>query len=114
KRNANVMKNYRGKLKGLRNIDLLQTKKEEDAALAGFIRNTPELQERYGTLMADIDALYREIFTDTEREMWLAQVYNSTSLLQVSRNLNSLKTALQQQETPEQRNQLFASNITAF
>lgn len=113
KRNANVMKNYRGKLKGLRNVNLLQTKKEEDAALADFIRNTPALQEQYGTLMADIDALYREIFADAEREMWLAQVYNSTSLLQVSRNVNSLIMALQQQETPKQRDQLFASNITA-
>lgn len=113
KRNANVMKNYRGKLKGLRNISLLQTKKEEDAALADFIRNSPALQKQYGTLMADIDALYQEIFMDAEREIWLAQVYNSTSLLQVSHNLNNLITALYQQETRKQRNQLFARNITA-
>ncbi|WP_390937095.1 S46 family peptidase [Parapedobacter soli] len=114
KRNANVMKNYRGKLKGLRNINLLQTKKEEDAALANFIRNTPELEKQYGTLMTDIDALYQEIFTDAEQEMWLAQIYSSTSLLQVARNLNHLKKLLQQQQTSEQREQLFASNITAF
>lgn len=114
KRNANVMKNYRGKLNGLRNINLLKTKKEEDDALARFIENTPELRKQYGTLMADIDALYREIFADAEREMWLTQVYNGTSLLLVSRNLNGLSTALQQQETTEQRNQLFARNIEPF
>lgn len=110
KRNANVMKNYRGKLKGLRNIGLLQTKKDEDAALADFIRKTPTLTDRYGTLMADIDALYQEIFTDAHREMWLAQLYNSTSLLQVSRNLNSFKNVLQRQAA-ESRQQFFADHV---
>ena len=37
KRNANTMKNYRGKLKGLRTIDLVNTKKKEDAELTEFI-----------------------------------------------------------------------------
>ena len=34
KRNANVMKNYRGKLQGLKAIDLIGQKQQEDAALA--------------------------------------------------------------------------------
>lgn len=110
KRNANVMKNYRGKMKGLRNIELLQTKKEEDAALASFIDKTPALKSKYGNLMNDIDVLYQEIFTDVHREMWLGQIYNSSSLLQVSRILNSFKNALQRQE-PGIRQRLFENSI---
>ncbi len=110
KRNANVMKNYRGKLKGLRNINLLQTKREEDAALAAFIQNTPTLKNQYGTLMADIEALYQAVFTDVHREMWLAHVYGSTSLLQVAHHLNSFKNALQRQPA-ESRQEFFLTNL---
>src|SRR5690606_2449317 len=50
KRNANVMKNYRGKLKGLRNLDLVNDKRKEDEALVQFIESKPALKTKYGTL----------------------------------------------------------------
>lgn len=111
KRNANVMKNYRGKMKGLRNIGLVQTKREEDAALADFIRKTPDLNARYHSLMADIESLYDEIFTDVHRDMWLGQIYNSTSLLQVARLLNNFKRALLNQ--PEASREAFFADRLA-
>lgn len=110
KRNANVMKNYRGKMKGLRNIGLVKTKKAEDAALAEFIRQDPDLNSRYGTLMADIDALYDEVFKDVYREMWLDRIYGSTSLLQVSSLLNRFAAALKR-EQPESRAAMFERNL---
>lgn len=94
KRNANVMKNYRGKMKGLRNIDLVATKTREDQELAAFIAADPELRTRYGSLMDDIDAHYRTVFSDAQLELWYAQIYGSSSLLQVARILGSLQNAI--------------------
>jgi hypothetical protein len=105
KRNANVLKNYRGKLQGLKGIDLISQKKTEDAALAKFINNNIDVKARYGNLMSDIDNLYKLINGDAKRDLWLTQVYNSTSLLGVSKNINTFKMALDAQ--PENQKAAF-------
>ncbi len=94
KRNANVMKNYRGKMKGLRNIDLVGTKRQEDQALQEFIRRTPALNAKYGNLMANIDAHYQTVFADAQKDLWLGQINNSTTLLQAARTVNDFKARL--------------------
>ncbi len=91
KRNANVMKNYRGKLKGLNGLNLVDQKKQEDAALADYIQGNKDLKEKYGSLMTDIDQLYKTIFSDVYRDMWLSQIHSSTSLLSIARSVNGFK-----------------------
>lgn len=105
KRNANVLKNYRGKLQGLKGIDLISQKKTEDAALAKFINSNIDVKARYGNLMSDIDNLYKLINGDAKRDLWLTQIYNSTSLLGVSKNINTFKIALEAQ--PENQKEAF-------
>lgn len=97
KRNANVMKNYRGKLEGIRGIDLVGKKQEEDAALAQFINNNADVKAKYGNLMSQIDQLYQLINGDADRDLWLGQIYSSTSLLNVARNINIFKSNLDRQ-----------------
>lgn len=110
KRNANVMKNYRGKLSGIKGIDLVGKKQEEDAALAQFINENVEVKQQYGNLMNDIDALYKQINGDANRDLWLSQIYTSTSLLNVARNINAFKTALNSQPSSEKQS-YFDKNI---
>lgn len=111
KRNANVLKNYRGKLKGLRGIDLLSTKKQEDEALAAFILSKAELKNKYGSLLTDIDAYYQLSDQDALKELWINNIYNSTSLLKVARDLNVLKTNLAKEKSSQAAKQLFDLNI---
>jgi len=110
KRNANVMKNYRGKLKGLRDIDLISQKKQEDAALANFINGNVEVKAQYGDLMSNIDQLYKQINGDANRDLWYSQIYNSTSLLNVAKQINSFKNALESQSS-SQKESFFSNNI---
>lgn len=110
KRNANVMKNYRGKLKGLKDIDLVAQKRQEDADLAQFINNNVDLKAKYGNLMTDIDKLYKQINGDVYRDMWLGQIYTSTSLLNVSKQLNGFKAELDKQPA-SQKETFFKNNI---
>jgi hypothetical protein len=110
KRNANVMKNYRGKLKGLKDIDLVAQKRQEDADLAQFINNNVDLKAKYGNLMTDIDQLYKQINGDVYRDMWLGQIYTSTSLLNVSKQLNGFKAELDKQPAA-QKETFFKNNI---
>lgn len=109
KRNANVMKNYRGKLKGLKGIDLVNQKRQEDAALAQYINNNMEVKAKYGSLMENIDELYRQINSDANRDLWLGQIYTSTSLLNVAKQLNTFRNALQSQPA-SQKDAFFTAN----
>ena len=111
KRNANVLKNYRGKLKGLRNIDLVKQKQQEDEALSQFIASKPELKAKYGTLMQDIDQYYQTVFTDAERELWFNNLYSGIRSLQVANIINVYKAAVAKQSTAQRQQQLFEHNI---
>lgn len=111
KRNANVMKNYRGKLKGLQNLDLVGDKRKEDEALAQFIESKPELKAKYGSLMSDIDRHYQAVFEIAPKELWFNNVYNSMSLLRVAHTINSFKEAVLKQNGLNAQATLFDLNI---
>jgi hypothetical protein len=110
KGNANVMKNYRGKLQGIKGINLVQEKLQEDLALAQFINSNTEIKAKYGNLMNDIDLLYKQINSDANRDLWLSQLYNSTSLLNVAKHINSFKTELDRSPSA-QKDEFYAKNI---
>lgn len=110
KRNANTLKNYKGKLQGLKGIDLIKQKQQEDAALAQFINNNIDIKAKYGSLMNDIDQLYQLINGDAQRDLWLSQIYTSTSLLSVAKNINIFKSALDAQPAA-QKQAFFDQNI---
>ena len=110
KRNANVMKNYRGKLAGIRGIDLVAKKQEEDAALTQFINSDTVIKARYGNLMSDIEKLYQQINGDANRDLWFTQIYTSTSLVNVARNINIFKANLAKQPANTKQN-YFNANI---
>jgi len=56
----NTKKNYRGKLKGLRNLELVKRRKENEKKLQSFIDSNPNLREKYGTLFDDFAGVYKE------------------------------------------------------
>ena len=113
KRNANVLKNYRGKLKGLRNIDLIGSKKKEDQDLANFINSKPELKKKYGTLMQDIDNHYQLVFSDALRELWFNNLYSGIRSMQVANIVNSLKNTVLKESSVSNRQKVFELNINS-
>lgn len=114
KRNANVMKNYRGKLKGLRNIDLINSKIKEDEELAKFIENDAELKSKYGSLMEDIDQHYKQVFNNAEKELWYNNIYSGIRSLQFASLTNSFQEALNKELSTSRKAELFNANIANF
>ena len=110
KRNANVLKNYRGKLKGLKALNLIAEKRQEDEALNAYIQENDQLKLQHGTLMKDIDKFYNEIYSDAYRDLWLSQIYTSTSLLNIAGQINGFKAAMMAKPLAE-RNTFFSANL---
>jgi hypothetical protein len=110
KRNANVLKNYRGKLKGLNNIELLKQKQEEDNQLVSYINQNANLKQLYGNLMYEIDDIYKQINNSAYQELWYAQVYGSSNLLRVAAQINGFKDALLKQPL-DKRETFYSTNL---
>jgi len=59
----NGYKNNKGMLEGLLKTNLLNKKRREEAALERFLDSNPDLQAKYGTVLADIKAKYDDYIT---------------------------------------------------
>ncbi|MFQ5584666.1 MAG: S46 family peptidase, partial [Calditrichia bacterium] len=71
KRLANVMKNYRGKLKGMKRLDLVEKKQMEEAELKKFIEADALRKEKYDSLFKNIGKIYAEIRRNAPHDLVL-------------------------------------------
>jgi hypothetical protein len=71
---ANTMKNYQGKLSGLKKINLVDQKFEEEKQLQKFIDAEPKLKLQFGNIFADIHNIYKEINSTANADLWVRQV----------------------------------------
>ncbi len=77
---SNTMKNYKGKLLGLKRIGLVSRRLKEDAELQRFIDSDPARKARYGSLLGDIRALYAEM-SHAKKHMLMPYLLRSSALL---------------------------------
>ena len=68
---ANTEKNYRGKMQGLERLKLIQKKQDEEKQLQSFIDSDPALKEKYGTVLSEIDEVYKDAFATGRRNLVL-------------------------------------------
>lgn len=102
KRKANVLKNYKGKIKGLKNIQLVDQKYEQEKDLQKFIMSNSELNAKYGSLLANIDMVYNEVFSDAKKFLVLDQFIPSSNALSVANIINNLKIKIQAAKAEDQ------------
>ncbi|RPI62432.1 MAG: S46 family peptidase, partial [Ignavibacteriales bacterium] len=81
---ANTEKNYRGKMQGLERLNLIQKKQDEEKQLQLFINSDPKLKEQYGTVLNDIDEVYKDAFATGRRNL---------VLMMLSRNVDYYRLA---------------------
>lgn len=73
---ANTMKNYKGKLKGLKKLNLVAQKFEEEKELQKFISSNPELKAKYGNLLSEINHVFNGVNENALADLWLRQIQN--------------------------------------
>ncbi|MDP4175160.1 MAG: S46 family peptidase [Bacteroidota bacterium] len=81
---SNVTKNYKGKLKGLRELALVEKKKAEENELQAFIDSDKQLKSEYGSMLSETAKIYQEMFKNAKRDLWYGQIYRSSTLLRLS------------------------------
>jgi hypothetical protein len=77
---ANTMKNYQGKLKGMKKIGIVEAKTAEEKGLQTFIENDAKRRAAYGDVLAGIDKVYADNRVRAEAEMVLEYLRSSVNL----------------------------------
>ncbi len=66
---ANATKNYKGKIQGLRRLDLAEKRRAEEAQLQQFIENDGKLNESYGNTLEELRGVYRDYEASSLQEI---------------------------------------------
>lgn len=78
---SNTMKNYRGKLKGLKREYIIEKKRAEERALLGFIEANEELKSEYGDILEKIGESYNQSREKAECELLLTYLRRSVNMI---------------------------------
>jgi hypothetical protein len=92
---ANVMKNYRGKLKGLGRIHHVDKKREEEQSLQQFIDADPKRKDQYGTVLREIGEAYNEMRAASAMELTLDNLRQAPVMVSLGYSLYEATRELQ-------------------
>ncbi len=84
---ANTEKNYRGKLLGLKQLNLIEKKQQEEAAIQRFLHNNAQMFRQYGSVLSDIDRIYGEQERTAQHDLLLGYITRSVTALSLARTL---------------------------
>ncbi|MBN1196444.1 MAG: S46 family peptidase, partial [Candidatus Aminicenantes bacterium] len=83
----NVMKNYRGKLKGMRQAKITSQRRDQEEKLQAFILSQPELKQRYGSVLKEIRKVYEQDQQDWKTRLACAYLPRTSFLLGTAHTL---------------------------
>lgn len=98
---SNTMKNYRGKLIGMKRLGLVERKQEEEKKLQQYIEANPERKAKYGRILDEIGDVYAELRSRAEYEMIMGYLNRSVNMLNFGYTL--YEAALERQKEDIER-----------
>lgn len=108
---ANVEKNYRGKLQGLNRLKLVQKKQQEEKQLQDFINSNPDLKNKYGNVLNDIDLIYQEIYESGRLPYLMTSLARLVKFYRLSEIFVEYKNEIKKPES-ERKSLYIDKNIT--
>ncbi len=109
---SNVTKNYKGKLKGFRALDIIDKKHDEEERLAEFISADTSRRLRYGNILKDIESIYDARSLDLAREIPFDRMYTSVILNRIATVI--LDAAAQMRDKPTEQSAIAAKVYEAI
>ncbi|NOX18737.1 MAG: S46 family peptidase [Chlorobi bacterium] len=95
---ANTMKNYKGKLRGLKRLQLVRQKFDEENKLKEFIESDKSLKEKYGSLFDEINGLYDEQFEIGKAYLWLRMFTRFSDVYRLAQTFQSYREKFEAEE----------------
>ncbi len=98
---SNTMKNYRGKLLGIRRLDLLEQRRRMEKELQEFIIADPERRQKYGTVLDEIDAIYQDLNRRAAYELVMSKLTSTSPVLDAA--FTVYESAVERQKPDDER-----------
>ncbi|MCB0730943.1 MAG: S46 family peptidase [Ignavibacteriae bacterium] len=108
KRLANTTKNYKGKLKGLKRINLVEQKQNEEKEIQNFIENNSLLNEKYKNLLPQFEDTYNNLFDIADAYLWFRTFNRYSNGYLIANLINEYADEMQKPE--EERKSEFKSD----
>lgn len=105
KRLSNTMKNYKGKIQGLRNTELIKTKQAEEKEIAEFVNNNESLKNNYGNLFNELNEIYSKRMSLAEANLWFGTLYRLSDDFKLARFI--IQNAEEKEKEDSERKQAF-------
>lgn len=105
---ANVMKNYKGKLDGLKKLDLYESKKMEDVELASKITD-PLTRQKYNEILKSIEIVYASAEKEYKKYAWYNRLLIDDYFIKICHVIDLYKSSLAKNKSPD--NYLKTSSI---
>jgi hypothetical protein len=81
---ANVTKNFKGKKQGIKRLNLIGQRKNEENRLQEFVNSNKELQENYGNILNDIGEVYADKMDSGRRALFFSQLSSRVYLYRLA------------------------------
>jgi len=107
---SNRMKNYKGKLKGLNRLNIVEGKRIEEKRLQNFIQSDSEIKEKYGNLLKDIARVYEAQKQSAKFELTISNLIRSSNLLSYAYTIYDASIELQKNES-ERKSKFMKRNL---
>ncbi len=107
---SNTMKNYRGKLLGIKRMNLIDNKIKEEIKLQKFINSDRNREKEYGTILNELSEIYEELQENAERSLILSYLQRSSNLLSFAYTLYEGAIELQKDDV-ERENSYMNRNL---
>jgi hypothetical protein len=78
---SNSLKNFEGSILGLKRMDLITKKQAEEAAFRKWLDANPAMKEKYGTILPQIEELYRDLNSYGLKQNALNNLLNAGDLI---------------------------------
>lgn len=95
---ANTQKNYEGKMLGLRRLSLSKKKFEEEKLLGDFINSNPNLKEKFGTLLRQINDAYDEIISRGRLDFFVSMSGRFIPQFRAAESISKLRDELKKND----------------
>ncbi|MBK7104254.1 MAG: S46 family peptidase [Ignavibacteriae bacterium] len=104
KRLGNTMKNFKGKLKGFKRLELVEKKQNEEKELLEFINENNELKNNYGNLFSEYKSNYDKLFSIADKYLWLNMFKRFSTGYKISNKILEYCTEMQKPENERKDN----------
>lgn len=81
---SNTEKKFRGQLKAIRKIGLIERRQKEEEELINFAQSTPELKKEYSNLFIDLETVYEKKYQSAEEYLWMTNFFKYSNAAKIA------------------------------